>query len=182
MYVDMGGNGLEESGFTHSANGEGGKESADGQAMGGEELSEEELDQTFAALTDFRRRTVVRYFRNSPDEVATLTDLARYVANRTEDADFEDVVVGLHHKDVPSLVTADVVEYDPQTETIRFVGSDRVFELLDWADSDSTDGSSSPAGPCAKDHLSDALVADDPVEKDYYVRQALQYIYFEGDE
>ena len=83
---------------------------------------------------------------------------------------------------MPSLVTADVIEYDPKTETVRFVGSDRVFELLDWADSDATDSSSSPGDPSAKGHLSDALAADDPVEKDYYVRQALQYIYFDGDE
>jgi len=56
--------------------------------MGVEELSERELDQTFAALTDARRRMVVRYFRNSQDQVATLTDLALYVADRTEDTDF----------------------------------------------------------------------------------------------
>jgi hypothetical protein len=154
--------------------------------MGGEELSETELNQTFAALSDFRRRMVVRHFRNSQDQVATITDLARYVADRAEDADFEDVVVALHHKDVPSLVTADVIEYDPQTETVEFVASERVFELLDWADSDSADSnadaSSSPADPGAKGHLSDALVADDPVEKDYLIRQALQYVYFDGDE
>ena len=84
----MGGNGLEESGFTRSANGESGEGSTDGQAMGVEELSERELDQTFAALTDVRRRMVVRYFRNSQDQVATLTDLALYVADRTEDTDF----------------------------------------------------------------------------------------------
>jgi len=179
----MGGNGLEESGFTHSANGEGCDKSADGQAIEGEELSERELDQTFAALTDFRRRMVVRYFRNSQDRVATITDLARYVANRAEDADFEDVVVALHHKDVPSLVTADVIEYDPQTETVRFVGDERIFELLDWADADSDSGSRSTTGDSrAKDHLSDALVADDPVEKDYLIRQALQYIYFDDEE
>ncbi|WP_135823293.1 DUF7344 domain-containing protein [Halorussus ruber] len=171
---------MEESGFTHPANGEGCDKSADGQAIEREELSTRELDQTFAALTDFRRRMVVRYFRNSQDRVATITDLARYVANRAEDADFEDVVVALHHKGVPSLVTADVIEYDAQTETVRFVGDERIFELLDWADADS--GSSSATDDSrAKDHLSDALVADDPVEKDYLVRQALQYIYFDDE-
>lgn len=140
------------------------------------------LDDIFGALSDARRRLVLQYFRTCPDDVATVTDLADYVAKQTEDDDFRTVRVALHHKDIPRLVDADLVEYDSQTETVEFVGPAFVFTVLNRAN-DRTDGDVGGATPetSAVEHLYEALTVEDPVEKDYLVRQALQHIYFEGE-
>jgi len=125
----------------------------------------------------------VQYFLHSSDDVATVTDLARYVADRREAEEFESVAVALHHKDVSKLDEADVIEYDPRTETVRYVGSEMVSDILGRADPNADSGPvTTTAGPDALEHLSDALAADDPVEKDFCIRQALQYVHFERDE
>ncbi|UPW02134.1 hypothetical protein M0R88_08580 [Halorussus gelatinilyticus] len=153
---------------------------SDGEREAETQVSPSRLDDAFTALADPRRRRVVQYFLRTSDDVATVTDLARYVADR-RDEDFESVSLALHHKDVAKLDEADVVEYDSRTETVRYVGSELVSDLLARADGDSDDVTAT-AGPDALEHLSDALTADDPVEKDYCIRQALQYVHFERGE
>lgn len=157
-------------------------------------LGDSRLDDLFEALADSRRRLVVQYFLRSSADAATVTDLARYVADRTPDEEFETVAVALHHKDVSKLHEADLVEYDDQTETVRYVGSRLVSDLLAHAEgdaesasnpepaSDAESATTTPPNADALEHLSDALAADDPVEKDFCIRQALQYVHFERDE
>lgn len=144
-------------------------------------LTDRRLDDFFDVLADLRRRLVLRYFRTCPDDVATVTDLADYVAERTEGDDFRSVTVTLHHKDVPKLVDAGLVEFDAQTETVKFVGPEFVFTVLDRTNA-RADGDAHPtAETSAVGHLYEALTVEDPVEKDYLVRQALQHIHFERD-
>jgi hypothetical protein len=151
-------------------------------------LGDSRLDDLFEALADSRRRLVVQYFLRSSADAATVTDLARYVADRTPDEEFETVAVALHHKDVSKLDEADLVEYDDQTETVRYVGSRLVSDLLAHAEGDAESAgtaesaTTTPPSSDALEHLSDALAADDPVEKDFRIRQALQYVHFERDE
>lgn len=151
-----------------------------GERVQGNQVTGRRLDAVFDALADARRRYVLQYFRNCSDDVATVTDLADYVTKRTGDDGFEQISVALYHKDVPKLADAGLVEYDSRTETVRFVGSKLVYELLDRAD-DRTSGERSVYAD-AVEHLYEALAVDDPVEKDYLVRQALQHIHFERDQ
>ncbi|UPV76059.1 helix-turn-helix domain-containing protein [Halorussus limi] len=167
---------MEGEGSAHVLSGEG----EDGGPTTENPVSESGLDRIFTALSDPRRRVVVQYFLNTSDDVATVTDLARYVSDRVEDG-FESVVVALHHKDVSKLAEAGIVEYDLRTETVEYVGPPFVAELLDRAERDRGRGPTT-AGPGALDHLSDALATDDPAEKDYRIRQALQYVHFESHE
>lgn len=143
--------------------------------------TERRLDDLFDVLADPRRRLVLRYFRTCPDDVATVTDLADYVAERSEGDDFRSVSVALHHKDVPKLVDAGLVEFDAQTETVQFVGPEFVFTVLERANARTDEDARPTAETRAVGHLYDALTAEDPVEKDYLVRQALQHIHFERD-
>jgi hypothetical protein len=85
---------------------------------------------------------------------------------------------------VSKLAEAGVAEYDSRTETVECVGSPLVSELLDSVNpgGDRRSPTGATAEPGALDHLSDALAADDPAEKDYCIRQALQYVHFESDE
>ncbi len=176
MFVCAGVNG---DGSTHTVNGE----KDDGERRPETPVGASRLDDVFGALADPRRRLVVQYFLRSSDDVATVTDLARYVADRREAEEFESVAVALHHKDVAKLAEADVIQYDPRTETVRYVGSELVSDLLGRADSDAdSEPTTGTAGPDALEHLSDALAADDPVEKDFCIRQALQYVHFEREE
>ncbi|WP_135852353.1 DUF7344 domain-containing protein [Halorussus salinus] len=169
---------MKGEGSTHTVNGE----TNDGERRAETPVGASRLDDLFGALADPRRRLVVQYFLRSSDDVATVTDLAGYVADRRDD-EFESVAVALHHKDVSKLDEADVIEYDPRTETVRYVGSELVSDLLGRADPDADAKSvTTAAGPGALEHLSDALAADDPVEKDFCIRQALQYVHFEREE
>ncbi|WP_137286425.1 DUF7344 domain-containing protein [Halorussus salinisoli] len=145
----------------------------------GEETGQR-LDRTLVALSEERRRLVLQYFRNASDDVATMADLADYVANRTESSDFEYVSVALHHKDVPKLEEAGLIEYDSRSETVRFVGSEFVYSLLDSAEGRASSEQQEVAdGTDVVRHLSEALTVEDPVEKDYHVRQALQHVHLD---
>ncbi|WP_254762898.1 DUF7344 domain-containing protein [Natrinema marinum] len=69
-------------------------------------------------LADHRRRAVLAYFRNSPDDIASVRDLA----NELEGDDHREDRVALRHSVLPRLSDANVIEYDERSETIRYQG------------------------------------------------------------
>lgn len=143
-------------------------------------MADGRLDRIFDALATERRRLVVQYFRNASDDVATVTDLAYYASDRLADGDFGRVSAALYHGDVPKLRDSGLVEYDPRTETVEFVGPEFVFALLDRADGRAADEDSTAANARAVGHLHDALATDDPTEKNYLVREALQFVHLDS--
>lgn len=78
------------------------------------------LDELFDALSNERRRRVVRYLNDRRAPIA-LADLAREVAAREEGVATDDVGpdevervhVSLYHVHVPKLADRGLVEYDP---------------------------------------------------------------------
>ncbi|WP_290813339.1 hypothetical protein [Halovivax sp.] len=69
-----------------------------------------------------RRQCVLRYFRESPAEIASVEDLAEYVLGRHRDGDprrREAVRISLHHVDLPKLDAVGALDYDPRSSTVR---------------------------------------------------------------
>lgn len=80
------------------------------------------------------RRYAVAYLSDAPDGVASLSELADYVALHADDVvDSREAATALHHVDVPKLEAAGVVEYDTRSRTVRYYpdsGLETVLEHL----------------------------------------------------
>jgi len=94
------------------------------------------VDEVVASLASERRRVLLRVLR-ARDEPMTMADLARTVTARAPDQDadadtVERVRASLHHRDLPALDDAGLVEVDPHDGTVSYVG----HPLLngDWLD------------------------------------------------
>ena len=88
-------------------------------------------DELHAVLEDGNRRLVLRFFQDREQAVATLADLADYLAAQEggiEDADRAKIV--LHHVALPKLAETGALEHDPRTRTVRFRGHARLEALL----------------------------------------------------
>ncbi|WP_327051532.1 DUF7344 domain-containing protein [Halomicrococcus gelatinilyticus] len=81
------------------------------------------VDLLLSALSSECSRCVVNYFSESSGDVASVDELAEYVADRRIESDRYDVdriATRLHHASLPKLADAGVVEYDPQATTVRY--------------------------------------------------------------
>jgi len=71
-------------------------------------------------------QAMLQYFEQHATETATLPDLrASISAQHRSDEDETDSAVSLHHARLPKLADAGLIEYDPQSKTVRFVLSDK---------------------------------------------------------
>ncbi|WP_058996585.1 hypothetical protein [Haloarcula sp. CBA1127] len=86
------------------------------------EFEPETVDQILSALAHKHNRGVLNYFRESSESVATLSELADYVATEGTSSGFESleqVTVHLHHAGLPKMADAGILDYYPQTKTVR---------------------------------------------------------------
>jgi hypothetical protein len=71
-------------------------------------------------------QAVFEYFEQHATETATVPDFrASISAQHRSDEDETDSAVSLHHARLPKLADAGLIEYDPQSKTVRFVLSDK---------------------------------------------------------
>jgi len=93
-------------------------------------------DAAFQAVLTERRRRIVRFLHGRESETASLDALAAHLAGG-DDSPADDggdrgrVLIELHHADVPKLAAADVVDYDPASRTVRYLGDPEVERLLE---------------------------------------------------
>lgn len=100
------------------------------------------LETVHSVLKSRRRRFVVDVLHGR-EEPIDLRVLARAIAMRMPSEDDEEtssneldrVATALHHIDLPQLVQAGVVEYDPEERVVEPTGADRLAPFLDAADS-----------------------------------------------
>ena len=114
---------------------------ADSTAVGGggnEETTNYEvdvrtLDRAFELLGDHQRRYVLEKLRATTDGVASVDALADYVvAHAPEATDRDRVKVALYHRILPKLDDINVVDFDPQTATVRYHEAKLIEDLLDF--------------------------------------------------
>jgi hypothetical protein len=78
-----------------------------------------------AAVASADRLAVLAHLERVAGGIATLDELAEYVATRQGRADgatLNHVRLRLYHVDLPVLAAAGVVEFDTDTDTVEYVG------------------------------------------------------------
>lgn len=92
------------------------------------------VDQVLTALGHHRRRAVIAYLSGTPDRQATVEDLVDLLAEedgRTDDHVTRDqLAIQLHHRHLPRLADAGIVEYHRESGRLRCVTDDAIEELL----------------------------------------------------
>ncbi|MFB6143039.1 MAG: hypothetical protein ABEJ30_06820 [Halorientalis sp.] len=86
------------------------------------------VDDVFDLLAHDRRRDVCLFLTRTDRSVVTVDELAAALA---VDADRERLAVDLHHRHLPKLAAAGVVDYDPRSTTARYWGQPTVEK---WAE------------------------------------------------
>lgn len=86
-------------------------------------------------LSNGRRRHLLSYLVNRPDETVPVDDVIDHIT-RDERPDpgpvphSERVEIDLHHVQLPKLTEAGVIEHDPVAETVRYDGPEALATLL----------------------------------------------------
>lgn len=92
------------------------------------------LDDLLSTLADGDGRAVLRYFRSSANDVATVDDVAeRLYARGGRTAPREEIVVRLHHSTLPKLDDRGYVDYDARSGTVRYrrhAGVERLLTIV----------------------------------------------------
>lgn len=109
-------------------------EDGPGGADGGDDppkLDGDRVDELLRALADRRRRFVLYGGRELDGDAFSVDELADYVAGNAPGADGrEQLLLELHHAQLPALSDAGLVDYDPRSRTVRFRAVPRIDELL----------------------------------------------------
>lgn len=90
------------------------------------------LDELLSILAIERRRHILYYFPKTSSEIATLDDLAEHLlSHHCPTTDREQARVILHHKTLPKLDAAGIIEYESRSETVRYLGHPRLRRLVE---------------------------------------------------
>lgn len=82
-----------------------------------------QVSELCSVLADEHSRQVISYFRSEPTDVATVDELAEHaVAPNDPATDWRRAAVLLHHKTLPKLADADILDYDPRQQDVRYTG------------------------------------------------------------
>ena len=91
----------------------------------------EKLDRTFRLLSNRRCRFVLEHLRTAANGRASREELADHLLSQDATVDDRDHVhVTLHHRVLPALDDADVVDLDEQTNVVHYHGDALVDALL----------------------------------------------------
>lgn len=97
------------------------------------------LDTVFDILSNRRRRFALYHLHDQRDAVATVTEIARTVAQRErtycagDDPGVDSIVTELVHVHFPALEGAGIVEFDQRSETVRYHRQPSLEEWLEHA-------------------------------------------------
>lgn len=89
------------------------------------------LTTAFELLAREPRRQLLCWLHQRDDPVVSLDALVRRLDERGVDLP-GGARVALHHVHLPKLADADVIDYDPDAEEVRYLGDPRLGELLEW--------------------------------------------------
>lgn len=83
--------------------------------------SADAVDEYLDILAHKQCRFVLYYFARHSTEVATIDDLAAFIREQTQqDGDTTQITSRLYHSTLPRLADVGVVEYDAQSNTVRY--------------------------------------------------------------
>lgn len=93
----------------------------------------EKRDELLGLLADRYRRATLRYFHESPADVASVSDVAGAISEPQQE-DPQHVAGRLHHSTLPKLAEADVLDYDARSTSVRYCGHPCLETMLDVLD------------------------------------------------
>jgi hypothetical protein len=88
------------------------------------------MDVVFDVLADDDRRRVCLYLTREDPEAITVEEIVAAVAEDCPDAEQERLAIDLHHRHLPKLSAAGIIDYDPRSNTARYWGQPTVEK---WA-------------------------------------------------
>ncbi|MDS0474105.1 hypothetical protein [Natrinema sp. 1APR25-10V2] len=92
---------------------------------------------TFAVLSHWYRREVLRFVADADDHTATVDELTAHLVERTDEPPRCDrIMIALHHVHLPTLSEADVVDYDAESKVVSYRRCGRVEAILERARSE----------------------------------------------
>lgn len=101
------------------------------------------LDPLLSILRDPLRRQTVRFCASASDRVFEFDDLVDHLARGDWPSEGamarEEIAIDLHHRHLPKLAEAEVIEFDPDSEVIRYLGCDRLERWIQQIDSEVSD-------------------------------------------
>lgn len=94
------------------------------------------LDAILSVLAHHRRRDLLQYLIDSPDQTASIEacvgNLVKREAERTGERPSHDhVEASLYHLHLPKMADAGILDYDPRSREFRYWSHDRLESLLD---------------------------------------------------
>jgi hypothetical protein len=96
------------------------------------------IDNSFDLLGEPLRRYIIDYCASATERVFEFDALVDYLDRKqpAHGKDREDIAIELHHQHLPKLADADVIEFDPRSGTLRYLGDDRLEEWIHRIDSE----------------------------------------------
>lgn len=92
----------------------------------------EEIDRWFAVLAQHERRCIVDFLRRREVDRVPVRDIVSHLQRSDTARDERDeIAMALHHIHLPKLATADVLDFDPSSGTVRYRGNELVERLLE---------------------------------------------------
>ncbi|WP_458189836.1 DUF7344 domain-containing protein [Haladaptatus sp. NG-WS-4] len=94
------------------------------------------LDTCFELLADRWRRHLLCYFAENSSVTATTDELVGHLIQEDTSATPDDttwVKLELHHKHLPKLAAAGVIDYDRRDETVRYHGGKTLEDAVAFA-------------------------------------------------
>lgn len=92
------------------------------------------IDEAIEILSESVRRDVINYFQVHPSDTTDIKTLANFITKEGgvdygEDRAQETVESLLHHLHLPALAEASLVEFDPRSSQVRYVGNEKVENI-----------------------------------------------------
>nr|WP_317176075.1 hypothetical protein [Halovivax sp. KZCA124] len=108
-------------------------DSSDDQPLGDIPLS---LDAILDILANERRRALLEYLWEEPDNSGSFEEATRYTIakigrKRGVQPNHDDILVDLHHRQLPKMVDAGVIDYDIRSQSIRYHENERLEEAYE---------------------------------------------------
>ncbi|RBI62473.1 hypothetical protein DMJ13_11485 [halophilic archaeon] len=90
------------------------------------------FDELLQIVADRHRRSVLYCLQDANEDVASFDELREHLLARDLDIDdSERATIALHHRILPRLEDAGLVEYDARSDTVRYREDDLAERLLD---------------------------------------------------
>lgn len=92
-------------------------------------------ETVFELVADSHRHAIFAYLENTDDGRATVSDLAAYVSQCVSAGNAPaQTAVQLHHVHLPKIDRANLINYDPEQNTVEYIGHPLVEDCLTLAE------------------------------------------------